>query len=52
VACGLGPRLLPYGPPDARDRLDVAVAQLAPSMRELIIQTQVAVDAAVLAQRL
>jgi len=52
MACGLGPRLLPYGPPDARHRLDDAVAQLAPGLQELIAQTQAAVDSAVLAHRL
>jgi len=52
VACGLGPRLLPYGPPDARHHLDDALAQLAPGLRELIAQTQAAVDGAMLTHRL
>jgi len=52
VACGLGSRLLPYGPPDARHRLDQAVARLGPGLAELIAQTQAAVDKAVLAHRL
>lgn len=52
AACGLGPRILPYGPPDARNRLDVAVRQLHPQLRELIAQTQAAVDSALLAYRM
>jgi Golgi phosphoprotein 3 (GPP34) len=52
VACGLGSRLLPYGPPDARLNLGTAVEHLPPGVRELIAQAQVAVDSAVLAQRL
>jgi len=52
VACGLGPRLLPYGPPDARRHLDQALAQLPCDLRELIAQTQAAVDSAVLSSRL
>lgn len=52
VGCGLGSRLLPYGPPGARRHLDTALAQLAPGLRELISQVQASVDSAVLAQRL
>ena len=48
AACGLGWRLLPYGPPGARRCLDEAVRYLDPGLRELIAQTQAAVDAAVL----
>jgi hypothetical protein len=51
TGCGLGPRLLPLGPPDARHRLDQALARLPPGLRELITQTQAAVDKAVLAHR-
>jgi Golgi phosphoprotein 3 (GPP34) len=52
IACGLGPRLLPYGPPDARHNLHLAVTQLVPSLQELICQCQAAVDKAVLAHRI
>jgi len=52
TACGLGPRLLPYGPPDGRQRLDGAIRLLSPGLRELIAQAQAAVDSAVLAHRL
>ena len=51
VACGLGPRVLPYGPPGARRCLDEAVRELSPDLRELITQTQAAVDGAVLSHR-
>ena len=51
VACGLGPRVLPYGPPGARRCLDAAVRELRPDLRELIAQTQAAVDGAVLSHR-
>jgi hypothetical protein len=51
VACGLGPRVLPYGPPGARRCLDAAVRELSPDLRELISQTQAAVDGAVLSHR-
>lgn len=51
VGCGLGPRLLPYGPPDARHCLAESQTRLAPDLRELIAQTQAAVDKAVLAHR-
>ncbi len=51
AACGLGSRLLPYGPPDGRRNLDDAVRLAQPDLRELIAQTQAAVDSAVLAHR-
>jgi Golgi phosphoprotein 3 (GPP34) len=52
VGCGLGTRLLPYGPPDARSRLREVIALLAPGLRELIVQTGAAVDKAVLSHRI
>lgn len=51
VACGLGPRLMTYGPAGARRRLDLAIALLPPELREVIVQTQAAVDGLLLAQR-
>jgi hypothetical protein len=52
AACGLESRLLAYAPPrDHRGPQDVAVL-LPYELRELIAQTQAAVDSAVLAQRL
>ncbi len=51
AASGLEPRILPYGPPDARGRLDRAVRQLSPDLRELIAQTRSAVDTTVLSHR-
>lgn len=51
VACGLGSRLLPYGPPEARSHLSNTLARLPSGLRELIAQTQAAVDSAVLCQR-
>jgi hypothetical protein len=50
-ACGLGWRLWPYASPQARRYLQVAVAQLDPGLREVITQTQAAVDGAVLSHR-
>lgn len=52
VACGLGPRVLAYGPPGARDELAGRVRLLGPDLREVIGCTQAAVDSAVLAHRL
>ncbi len=52
AACGLGPRLLAYGPPGARRQLDERIRQLSPDLRELISQTQATVDSAVLAHRM
>jgi len=51
VACGLGPRVLPYGPPGGRRALDDATRHLHPGLRELIAQTQAAVDSALLSHR-
>jgi len=51
AACGLGSRLLPYGPPHARRCLDDTIRQLSPDLRQLIAQTQAAVDTAVLSHR-
>lgn len=52
AACGLGPRVLPFGPPGARRWLDEALGILRPDLRELIAQVQLAVDSAVLAHRI
>lgn len=52
AACGLGPRVLPFGPPGARRWLDEALGVLRPDLRELIAQVQLAVDSAVLAHRI
>jgi hypothetical protein len=52
AACGLGPRLALYLPAGARTRTDALVSLLAPELREVITQTQAAVDAAVLAHRM
>jgi hypothetical protein len=52
AACGLGPRLALYLPAGARTRTDALVSLLPPELRELIAQTQAAVDAAVLAHRM
>jgi hypothetical protein len=51
AACGLGSRLLPYGPPGGRRRVDYAVRQLCPDLREVVAQTQAAVDSALLSHR-
>jgi hypothetical protein len=51
AACGLGSRLLPYGPKGARRCLDETVRQLAPDLRELIAKTQAATDSLLLSQR-
>jgi len=51
-ACGLGPRMFAYAPPNATRRyLDEVVARLDPGLRYLIAQTQAAVGSAVLSQR-
>ena len=50
VACGLGFRLDQYQTQAGRSSGD-AVAQLGPGLRELIAQTQTAVDSAVLSHR-
>ena len=51
TACGLASRVLLYGQPDARDNVDIAIRRLHPSLRELIAQTQAAVDSALLSHR-
>lgn len=51
TACGLGSRLLPYGPRGARRCLDETVRQLAPDLRDVIAHTQAATDALLLSQR-
>jgi hypothetical protein len=52
AACGLGPRLGLYLAPGARTCIDALVALLGPGLREVIAQTQTAVDAALLAHRI
>lgn len=52
TACGLGPRLLAYGPPGARRQLQERIRQLNPDLRALIGHTQAAVDSALLSQRM
>jgi hypothetical protein len=49
--CGLGARLALYVPAASRHRLPGAAGRLDPALREVITQTQVAVDSAVLAHR-
>lgn len=51
IACGLGPHMLPYGPPGARRNAESSVRILHPGLRELIAQTQAAVDGALLSHR-
>ena len=51
LACGLGFRVLPFGPVDGRRWLDESVRRLGPDVRELIAQVQAAVDGAVLSHR-
>jgi hypothetical protein len=51
VACGLGSRLAQFGPAGALRHLDESVRLLKPDLRELIAQTQAAVDSAVLSHR-
>ena len=51
AACGLGHQLALYLPPNAHRRLEEAAAQLDPGLRDLIAQTQAAVDSALLAHR-
>jgi Golgi phosphoprotein 3 (GPP34) len=51
TACGLGHQLSMYLPPNARPRLDEAVGQLDPGLRDLIAQTRAAVDSALLSHR-
>jgi hypothetical protein len=52
AACGLGPHLALYLPSGSRARTDALVSLLPPDLREVITQTQAAVDAAVLAHRM
>jgi Golgi phosphoprotein 3 (GPP34) len=52
AACGLGPRLALYLPAGARARTGALVPLLAPALRQVITQTQAAVDTAVLAHRI
>jgi hypothetical protein len=51
AACGLSHQLSLYLPPNARRRLDEAVEELDPGLRDLIAQTRAAVDSAVLSHR-
>lgn len=51
AACGLETRLLAYAPPRDRRSPQEAAGLLPPGLRELVAQTQAAVDTAVLAQR-
>jgi hypothetical protein len=51
-ACGLGFRLAPYTPARPLRPLHQAVAQLAPSLQDLVARTRASVDSAVLAHRL
>jgi len=50
-ACGLGARLALYLPPKTGRAVTEAVQRLDPEMRELIAQTQAAVDSALLSHR-
>lgn len=52
TACGLGHQLALYLPPSAGRRLQEAVGDLHPWLRELIAQTEATVGAAVLSQRM
>lgn len=51
AACGLGPRVLADGPTGAREALDARIRGLRPDVRNLIAQTQAAVDSALLSHR-
>ena len=51
AAGGLGPRLSLYAPPKVRGCLDQVMLQLDPGLRDLIAQTQAAVDSALLSHR-
>lgn len=51
IACGLGSRVLQFGPPDARSNVESYVRLLHPGMRELIAHTQLVVDSALLSHR-
>jgi hypothetical protein len=52
VACGLGPRLVQYLPPQHHRRLGQAMAQLDPGLRAVIGQTRAAIDNALLCHRI
>jgi Golgi phosphoprotein 3 (GPP34) len=52
AACGLGAHLALYLPPAAVRNLPGVAGRLMPPLREVITQTQAAVDAAVLAHRI
>jgi Golgi phosphoprotein 3 (GPP34) len=51
TACGLGYRLAQYAPSKTGRSLEEAVWHLGPGLRELIAQTQAAVDSALLSHR-
>ena len=51
TACGLGSRVLPFGPSGSRQTLNHAIRHLHPGLRELIAHTQAAVDSALLSHR-
>jgi hypothetical protein len=51
AACGLGSRLALYLPPKTGRALAEVVRRLDPELRELIAQTQAAVDSALLSHR-
>ncbi len=51
AACGLGSRLALYLPPKTGRALDETVRRLDPEIRELIAQTQAAVDSSLLSHR-
>lgn len=51
MACGLGPRVLQFGPADARSTVETSIRQLPFDFRELIAQTQAAIDSALLSHR-
>jgi Golgi phosphoprotein 3 (GPP34) len=51
LACGLGRRLALYLPDGAHHRIHEVTRQLHPCMRDLIAQTQAAVDSALLSHR-
>jgi Golgi phosphoprotein 3 (GPP34) len=51
MACGLGSRILPFGPAEARRNVESSIRNLHPGLRALIGQTQEAVDSALLSHR-
>lgn len=52
LGCGLGFRVLPFGPVEGQRWLDESLRRLGPDLRQLIAQTQAAVDGAVLSRRM